>query len=163
MSKRNLVIIIALLVIIDIAAAFWYLSLRIEASGESHDLWQRSDDTTATVADTLTTTSVPDTFDVQDFHTYYVSRTPAVRGDENSYYTCVKRVKVRWPVSVNGNDSLPALEQALLNCMFGKAGGNLSFAAAQWTQLPKFNVEALTDFKEIDTRPRIVQIGRAHV
>lgn len=156
MSKRNLVIIIALLVIIDIAAAFWYLSLRIEASGESHDLWQRSDDTTATVADTLTTTSVPDTFDVQDFHTYYVSRTPAVRGDENSYYTCVKRVKVRWPVSVNGNDSLPALEQALLNCMFGKAGGNLSFAAAQWTQLPKFNVEALTDFKEIDTRPRIV-------
>lgn len=85
MSKRNLVIIIALLVIVDIAAAFWYLSLRIEASGESHDLWQRSD-TTATVADTLTTASIPDTFDIKEFHAYHVSRTPSIRGDENSYY-----------------------------------------------------------------------------
>ena len=156
MTKRNLVIIIALLVIIDIAAAFWYLSLRIEASGESHDLWQHGSDTTATVADTLTTASIPDTFDVKEFHAYYVSRSPAVRGDENSYYTCIKRVKVRWPLSVNGNDSIPALERALQSCMFGNDNNNLTFAASQWTRSPKFDVEALTDFKEIESQPKIV-------
>lgn len=156
MTKRNLVIIIALLVIIDIAAAFWYLSLRIEASGESRDLWQRNNDTTATLADTLTTTSIPDTFDIKEFHAFYVSRSPAVRDDENSYYTCIRRVKVRWPISVNGNDSIPALERALQSCMFGNDNNNLTFAATQWTRSPKFNVEALTDFKEIDAQPKIV-------
>ena len=156
MTKRNLVIIIALLVIIDIAAAFWYLSLRIEASGESHDMWQHSSDTTTTVADTLTTASIPDTFDIKEFHTFYVSRSPAVRGDENSYYTCVKRVKVRWPLPVNGTDSIPALERALQSCMFGNDNNNLTVAATQWTRSPKFNVEALSDFKEIDSQTKIV-------
>lgn len=155
MTKRNLVIIIALLVVIDIAAAFWYLSLRIEASGESRDLWQRGD-TSVTVADTLTTASIPDTFDVKEFHAYYVSHSPAVRGDENSYYTCVKRVKVRWPVSINGNDSLPALERALQTCLFGSDNNNLAYAATRWTRVPKFNIEALTEFKEISTQPKIV-------
>lgn len=156
MTKRNLVIIIALLVIIDIAAAFWYLSLRIEASGESRDLWQRGNATAATVADTLTTASIPDTFDVKEFHAYYVSRSPAIRGDENSYYTCVKRVKVRWPVSVNGNDSLPALERALQACMFGSDNNNLALSATRWARVPKFNIEALADFKEISVQPKIV-------
>ena len=155
MSKRNLVIIIALLVIVDIAAAFWYLSLRIEASGESHDLWQRSD-TTATVADTLTTASIPDTFDIKEFHAYHVSRTPSIRGDENSYYVCVRRVKVRWPASINGNDSLPALERALHKCMFGNENNNLAASASQWMSTPHFTIEALTDYKQTQRQPKLV-------
>lgn len=155
MSKRNLVIIIALLVIIDIAAAFWYLSLRIEASGESRDLWQ-SRDTTATVADTLVNTSMPDTFKLQEFHAYHVSRSPAIKGDLNTYYVSVRRVKVRWPMSVNGNDSLHHLEQALLTSLFGHAGNGLTVNAAQWLREPRFTIEALTDYKEIDNLPKLV-------
>ena len=155
MSKRNLVIIIALLVIIDIAAAFWYLSLRIEARGESHDLWQ-SEETPATIADTLTTVSIPDTFDVKEFHAYHVSRTPSVRGDENSYYVCVRRVKVRWPISINGNDSLPALERALHKRMFGNDNNNLAVAATQWMRTPRFTIESVTDYKETERQPKLV-------
>ncbi len=155
MSKRNLVIIIALLVIIDIAAAFWYLSLRIEASGESRDLW-RSSDTTATMADTVVNASVPDTFDVKEFHAYHVSQSPAVKGDLNSYYVCVRQVKVRWPMSVNGSDSLPALGKALKTCLFGNANGTLAVAADQWMRTPKFTIETVTDYKQIAKMPLLV-------
>ena len=155
MSKRNLVIIIVLLVIIDIAAAFWYLSLRIEASGESHDLWQ-SGDTTATMADTLTNTSLPDTFDIREFHAYHVSRSPAIKGNQDSYYVCVRRVKVRWPSSVNGKDSVPQLEAALLTSMFGRSNNNLAVAASQWMQTPKFTIEAVNDYKEIERQPKLI-------
>lgn len=155
MSKRNLVIIIALLVIIDIAAAFWYLSLRIEASGESHDLWQNGD-TATTMADTLTNVSVPDSFEVKEFHAYHVSRTPAIKGNLDTYYVSVRRVKARWPLSVNGNDSLPQLEQALLVRLFGQASNNLAVAATQWLRTPKFTIEAVNDYKEIDRQPKLI-------
>ena len=65
MSKRSILIAIALLTIIDIIAAFWYLALRLEREGGSHDLFERSHDSTALVsADTLDVVSVPDTFEL---------------------------------------------------------------------------------------------------
>lgn len=157
MTKRTLVIIIALLVVVDIAAALWYLSLRIEASGESRDLWQ-SGDTTATVADTLTTESIPDTFDLKEFKAYYVSRTPSVIGNEDSYYTCIKRVKARWPLSINGNDSLPALKQTILDIMFGNQRYNdLKQGAERWIHAPQFAIASLTDYKPSSKQPKVVQ------
>ena len=155
MSKRNLVIIIALLVIVDIAAALWYFSLRIEASGESHELWPLGD-TVSTMADTLTTVTEPDSFQVQEFHAYYVSRSPAIKGDLDSYYVSVRRVKVRWPLSVNGLDSVPALDNALLMAAFGKSGTPLSLAATHWLRQPKFTVESVTDYREIEQMPKLV-------
>ena len=50
MTKRTLLIIIALLVIVDIVAAFWYLSARLEASGVGFDIFNMNDDRMVTAA-----------------------------------------------------------------------------------------------------------------
>lgn len=155
MSKRNLVIIIALLAIVDIAAAFWYLSLRIEASGESRELWQHAD-TAVSVADTVVSESVPDKFSISEHHAYYVSSSPAVRDNADTYYVCVKQVTLRWPVSINGNDSLPLLDRALRESLFGGSTASLQTAVQNWLTQPKFSIAALTDYKQIDRQPKLV-------
>lgn len=155
MTKRTLVIIIALLVIMNIIAALWYVSLRIEKSGDSYDIWQ-SGDTTVTMADTLSGASVPDSFQVMQYHAFFVSREPVVRDDFNSYYTCVKTIKVRWPISVNGNDSIRGLEDALLTTLFGNDNSNVTSASLRWVKQPRFTVSAPIDYKEIDTKPKLV-------
>lgn len=99
MTKKNLIIVIMLLTIIDLMAAGWYMSRRIEASGRSQNLFDQRDSTEViAMADTVTSASQADVFDKLQHNTYYyISNTPAIQGDESSYYTSTKHVKVRWP------------------------------------------------------------------
>ena len=54
MTKKNLIIVIILLTIIDLVAAGWYMSRRIEASGQSKNLFEQRDSTDYVIeADTV--------------------------------------------------------------------------------------------------------------
>ena len=79
MTKRNLIITIILLAIIDALAAAWYVSRRIEASGTSQSFFDQRDSTDIVVeADTVTTASQADLFDEMQHNTYYfIANTPS--------------------------------------------------------------------------------------
>ena len=108
MSKRQLFIIIAILVVLDIAAGFWYLAGHINADGNGAVLFDSSDEAVE-AADTVAGNSKPDHFETMAAHAYYVSRQPVEEEDASTYLSCIKRFKGRIPVSVNGNKALGEL------------------------------------------------------
>ena len=121
MTKKNLIIVIILLTVIDLVAAGWYMTRRIEASGRSQNLFEQRDSTEAiTMADTVTNAFQADVFDDLQHNTYYyIANDPSVSDDNSSYYTSIKHVKVRWPKKVNGNDNLSELNKELISKAFG--------------------------------------------
>ena len=101
MTKKNLIIVIILLSVIDLVAAGWYMSRRIETGNKGDSLFGGRDSTEViTEADTVVTTNVADVFDKEQHNAYYyIGNTPAVGGDKSTCYTSIKHVKVRWPQS----------------------------------------------------------------
>ena len=141
MTKKNLIIVIILLAIIDLVAAGWYMSRRIEASGRSQSLFDTRDSTQVIAeADTVATASQADQFTPVQINSYYfVSNNPAIQGDETSYYTSTKHVKVRWPLKVNGNDELTELNRELIKKAFGNAQSQMKDARYVYMKSPNFN------------------------
>ncbi|MBQ7691311.1 MAG: hypothetical protein IJT30_09020 [Muribaculaceae bacterium] len=140
MSKRTYFIIILLLVVVDIVAGFWYLAVRIEAGVDGLDLFQSQADSTQVVAaDTISELNVPDVFRSFSRDTFFVSNQLADKAIPTSRFTSVKRIRLRWPEQVNGNDSLPSLERALLEKMFATDRTSLTFAVSQELGKPTFN------------------------
>lgn len=141
MTKKNLIIVIILLTIIDLVAAGWYMSRRIEASGKSQDLFDQRDSTdVVAMADTLITSSQPDVFDKLQHNTYYfISNSPAIAGDESTYYTSTKHVKVMWPKAVNGNDDLEELNKELIRKAFDNSQSQMKDARYLYLNSPSFN------------------------
>lgn len=154
MTKRNLIIIIVLLAIIDIVAACWYVSQRIEQSGKSQDLFNKRDSTQVVVADTVTVTSVADQFyGVREMNAYFVSTSPADRSNQMSYYTSIKRVATKWPRSVNGQDSLPALEKQLIKQAFGNGEPTVQKAREAYLASPTFNKPVGSQYRRASEAP----------
>lgn len=154
MSKRSLFILILLLAVIDIVAAFWYLAARIETSGDSRDFFElRSDSVPATLADTISDINVPDSFMIAERHAYYVSSEPAVKGDLSTYFSCVKRVKVRWPKSVNGSADIASLHRALLDKMFTSGAIDLERSVSQYLAQVSFTSSHELSYKQVDRCP----------
>ena len=116
MTKKNLIIVIILLAIIDLVAAGWYISRSIEATGRSQSLFDQRDSTDIIAeADTAVNLNQPDVFDKPQFNTFYfISNTPSISGDQTSYYTSTKHVKVIWPLKVNGDSVLGDLNKELI-------------------------------------------------
>lgn len=152
-SKRGLVKVILLLVIIDIIAALWYLTLRIEASGDSRDLWETDEDREAVVADTVVEATVADTFAVTAAHGYFISQQP-VNLDKNSYMASVKIVKARLPQAINGYDSIEAFNQAVMEKAFGHTSLSLERAIEQFCKRPHFNEDVNLPYTELDHVPQ---------
>ena len=149
MSKRSILIAIALLTIIDIIAAFWYLALRLEREGGSHDLFERSHDSTALVsADTLDVVSVPDTFELSEYHSWFVARNGGER------IASGKTVRLRWPMSVNGMNNLDELERALLQKALGGNAISRDEAVQRYLDVPHFNQQGLA-YERVDSAPRV--------
>ena len=141
MTKKNLIIVIILLTIIDLVAAGWYMSRRIEASGKSQNLFEQRDSTdVVALADTVTSASQADVFDKEQHNTYYfISNTPSITGDESSYYTSIKHVKVKWPLKINGNDEFEALSKELIRKAFGNSQSKMKDARYVYLKSPNFN------------------------
>ncbi len=141
MTKKNLIIVIILLAIIDMLAAGWYMSRRIEASGKSQNLFDQRDSTEViAMADTVTSASQADVFDKLQHNTYYfIANSPNIKGDETSYYTSTKHVKVRWPKKVNGDDEFETLNKELIKKAFGNSQSKMKDARYVYLNTPNFN------------------------
>ena len=159
MTKKNLIIVIILLTIIDMVAAGWYLSRRIEASGKSQNLFDQRDSTEViAMADTVTTASQADVFDKIQHNTYYyIANTPNIKGDETSYYTSIKHVKVRWPKKINGDAEFESLNKELIKKAFGNSQGSLKDARYVYLNSPNFN-KPLSD----DEYHKVVEAPRTY-
>lgn len=118
MSKRSLIRIIILLVVIDFVAGCWYLASRYESTGEAFPEFWNDDDTTDVEAATLVDAAVPDSFEVVENHKYFISTNPAVPGNENTRFTSIKNVYLKLPTSVNGCDSIGELIGQLMSMAF---------------------------------------------
>lgn len=158
MTKRNLIIVIILLSVIDLVAAGWYMSRRIEASGRSQNLFEQRDSTeTIAMADTVTSTSQADVFGEMQHNTYYfIANTPTVAGDNSSRYTSIKHVKVQWPEKVNGNDDLVELNKELISKAFGNSQSKMKDARYVYLNTPVFNKPVGDDYQKVVKAPTIV-------
>jgi hypothetical protein len=157
MTKKNLIITIILLTIIDLVAAGWYMSRRIEAGGRSQDLFSLRDSTDVVVeADTLTSASQGDEFDdLQTSSNYFIANTPSIASDKNSCYTSIKHAKVRWPLSVNGNDELDELNKELTSKAFGNSHSRMKDARYLFLNTPTFNKPIGDDYHSLAKAPAI--------
>jgi len=160
MTKKNLIIIIILLSIIDVAAAGWYTARRIEANGKSQSLFgQRDEDEAIAMADTMITSNQADVFDTMQHNTYYfIAKTPTVPTDPSSCCTSIKHVKVRWPKKINGVDEPSELNKELIKKAFGSAHSDMKDARYKFLNTPKFNKPVGNDYRTLVKAPRIVPI-----
>ena len=161
MTKRNLIITIILLAIIDTVAAGWYVSRRIEASGNSQNLFNQRDTTEVVVeADTVVTTFQEDLFDELQHNTYYfIAKTPNISGDNSTRYTSVKHVKVRWPRKVNGDSEFEQLNKELISKAFDNAQSRMKDARYLYLNKPSFNKPLDDDeYTTLSSSPTIVPV-----
>ena len=160
MTKRNLIIVIILLSVIDIVAAGWYMSRRIETGDKSDPLFDWSDSAQViTQADTLVSTSEPDEFDKLQQHSYYyIANAPAVSGDKTTCYTSIKHVKVQWPLKVNGDQELETLNKELISKAFGNNRSRLKEGRYIYLSKPSFNKPMGDDYHSLTSAPAIVPV-----
>ena len=161
MTKRNLIITIILLSFIDLVAAGWYVSQRIEASGKSQDLFNQRDSTDYVAeADTVTLASEADLFDELQHNTYYyIANSPSITGDNSSRYTSIKHVKVRWPRKVNGDSDFSNLNKELISKAFGNTQTKMQDARFVYLNKPSFNKPlGEGDYHKLSSAPTIVPV-----
>ncbi len=160
MTKKNLIITIILLVIIDLVAAGWYISRSFEVSGKAPTLFEERDSTDAIVeADTVSTVHQDDEFDELQHNTYYfIANTPAIQGDNSSRYASIKHVKVRWPKKVNGEENPVALNKELISKAFGNSQDKMPDARYVYLNTPQFNKPIGDDYHKLSTAPTIVPV-----
>ena len=160
MTKRNLIITIILLSVIDLVAAGWYMSRRIEAGGNSQNLFGQRDSTDVVVeADTVVTAFQDDLFDETQHNTYYfIANTPSISGDNSTRYTSVKHVKVRWPRKVNGDSEFEQLNKELISKAFGNAQSRMKDARYLYLNKPSFNKPIGDEYKTLSSSPTIVPV-----
>lgn len=153
MTKRKLYTIIAILAVLDIAAAFWYAATHINSDGKGVELF--GDDSTRAVAqaDTLAQSQVADQFQAVEQNGYFES-VPAQGGTP---FTSVKRFMGRLPLSVNGNQRLSGLMDALSEKTFGLAGVSFSDNVANFVSHPTFNQVEPLAHKRLDHAPAVVK------
>jgi len=161
MSKRTLLIIIALLAIIDLVAAGWYVAQRLEHSGKGQNIFERRD-STALQADTLIEATTADVYGKPILKSaYFISNQPAIAGNQMSYYTSIKHLKMRIPQEVNSNDSLIDLNDKIASVAFG-GSHSLDEATRVYLNAPVFNKPVGSGYRSIKASPNIYQ-GYANV
>lgn len=161
MTKKNLTIIIILLAIIDLVAAGWYMSRRIEAGASAQDLFSSQRDTTDVIAmaDTLTSAMQADEFEELQHNTYYfTANTPSITGDNTSCYTSTKHVKVRWPLRINGDEDLDNLNKELIKTAFGSTHTQLKDARYAYLNSPEFNHPVGDDYRTLVKAPTVYPV-----
>lgn len=160
MTKKNLIIVIILLAIIDLVAAGWYMARRIEASGRSQNLFEQRDSTEVIAeADTSVNANQPDVFDKLQFNTFYfIANTPSIKGDQSSYYTSTKHVKVVWPLKVNGDSVLTELNKELISVAFGNTQTSMKDARYVYLNTPAFNKPIGDDYRSLVKAPKVYPV-----
>lgn len=151
-TKRAFFIVIAVLVILDIAAAFWYVAGRLNNDDEATNPF----DTEKAVGDSaIVGETVPDKFEITERSAYFVSKSPVSSSKPGVHWTSAKRYKGRIPVSVNGSDAIADLLKHIESRAFGLETGSVNTCAAAFLKSPKFNSSATIDYKAVSKAPQV--------
>ncbi len=153
MTKRTYIIIIALLVALDLATGFWYVVSHINKDGKS-DFFDSGSEM-AEAADTIPDAHVPDKFEITESSAFFVSVSPAVEGDNQTYYASIKRVKCKLPTEINGNKDVSTLKAAIADKAFRGSHSNFQNGLQSYLRTPVFNASSI-DYKKLSTVPSIV-------
>ncbi|MDO4510933.1 MAG: hypothetical protein Q4B68_03835 [Bacteroidales bacterium] len=152
MTKRTYFIIISLLVALDIATGFWYIAGHINSDGNS-DIFD-SDHDEVTLADTISSQSTPDRYEMVENNAYFVSTMPAIAGNMRTYFASIKRIKSKVPTEINGRTDVETLMAAVAEKAFPNSHGSLQAGIQMFLKTPSFNVKNLA-YKVLDTAPTI--------
>lgn len=157
-TKRGLLKIIIILALVDLVAGFWYFTLKLESSGESRDLW--NPDNVTENADTVAEATLPDTFNIVETHSYFMSQQPVIPNKKDTYLASIKRVKVRQPININGTTHLESLYEAINDKAFGQNTRDIRLAMASFVEYPKFDTpNSHLPYTKVDT---ITNTSQAH-
>ncbi|MBQ9467161.1 MAG: hypothetical protein IJU62_09310 [Muribaculaceae bacterium] len=149
MSKRSLIIIIVMLVVVNVLAGLYYLGARMESEGRGLEL--PSGDTLSERADTVDIVTVADVFlPWESRRKTYVS--PVDSDAAGRQRVCALAVKMRLPSSVNGNDSLSHLRRELARAAFGGNPLSLDAAITDFLARPQWNTSTMAITVTIEPR-----------
>lgn len=156
-TKRAFFILIAILVILDIAAAFWYVAGRL--NNDNHDNPFSVEEQADLVPDsTIVGETAPDKFEITEKSAYYVSVSPVSPSKPGTYWTSTKRYKGRIPVSVNGSDAIDELLKEIEHRAFGFGTGSVNTCATAFLRSPKFNSNSASNFKSVTKAPQVSEV-----
>lgn len=153
-TKRDYMIVIAILAVLDVAAGFWYWAGHVNSDGKMGEDVATS--TMAQLADTVPEGDVvPDRFKTIELSRYYVSRQPAHASSMRYYWSSIKRVKTRVPIEVNGNKALDELLTEMNRKAFGREVALTKECATAFVDTPTFNAPFHVPYKKLHTMPHV--------
>jgi len=154
MTKRTFILTTTLLIVIDIAAAFWYFTMRSEKEDE-HNPFSTDSVAVHNANGKIGFNSVPDSFrTVKTYYAFYESDHKGYENGRGDHYTSIMTTSMRWPVAINGNDSIDNLEQALLKQAFGTEMISLRNAVDRYLSNPVFNTPSAGSFHRLKNEPQ---------
>lgn len=142
MSTRQLYVVVIILLVIDLVAGIWYFSGRLS-------------DPEFMIANNVIadTTAQGDRYIIKDNNGYYRSRNTTTIASQTDYLTSAMRVKVKWPMVINGNDNLSQLIDELNRKMWGADKTSVDKAMDEFVAEPHFNTSEQPDYVKLDIRP----------
>ncbi|MBO4813492.1 MAG: hypothetical protein J5523_00880 [Muribaculaceae bacterium] len=156
-TKRAFFILIAILVILDIAAAFWYVAGRLN-NDDNDNPFSVEADSLAVPDSTIVGETAPDKFEITEKSAYFVSVNPVSASKPGTYWTSTKRYKGRIPVSVNGSNAIDELLKEIEHRAFGFGTGSVNTCATAFLKSPKFNTNSPVDFKSVAKEPHVNEV-----
>ncbi|MBR5639806.1 MAG: hypothetical protein IKW83_08595 [Muribaculaceae bacterium] len=138
MTKRTLLIIIGLLVLLDVAAIIIYMSDHKTRDGKSPLDFTIEKSNEVTKADTIPSKTSPDKFETIEDTVNYISDDKVEDGGEMKRMTAAVIVKLVWPKEINDTTYFPELQNALMTKLTGKTYINVKQMVADLTGHPKF-------------------------
>ncbi len=153
LTKQNLVIIVWVLVVMNVAAAVWFTVGIVNSDGK----FRFFEGDSVQMADTLADLSLPDDYQMISDHAYHVSEQAT-----GNVYTCITFVRAKWPVSINGSSGVGELKEALIAKLFGRPYSDMKEALDSVLSQPQFNIRTTT-FRRVDDRPTSIgNLGAEH-
>lgn len=139
LTKRNLFILIGLLVLLDLASFFVYFMSHINRDGKNPiEYVMEKTDTASVEMDSVPAEFVADKFDTIARIENYVSKNLMQVGATNKPMTCSVKIKFVCPKSINDNSNLDDLYKELMRQVSSNAPSNVNDAVEWLLNNPEF-------------------------
>ena len=139
LTKRNLFILIGLLVLLDLASFFVYFMSHINRDGKNPiEYVMEKADSVSFEMDSVPAEFVVDKFDTIARIENYVSKNQMQVGATNKPMTCSVKIKMVCPKSINGNSNLDDLYTELMRHVSSNAPSNVNDAVEWLLDNPEF-------------------------
>lgn len=138
MTKRTLLIIIGLLVLLDVAAIIIYLAGTKNRDGKSPLDFTIDKSNEVTRADTIPGKASLDDFETIEDTVNHISTDKVEDRGEQKRMTATVIIKLNWPKTVNGSKQFLELQNALMTKLTGKTYPTVKQMVTDLTTHPKF-------------------------